>query len=271
MERPTIIIQGRLHKNSLSALPEYSKFANIIISCWDYDNLLLLKKYNAIIYCQKIIINKEPENLSGPKEASFMGAFPGSPSLIYNRGNSYKQVFSTLSGLENSTTDLTVKLRSDEFFSNIDFLLDFLIKNGDKKIVCSDICTPSFYALNYAIGDHYIGGKTKTLLKSFRYLKDKMEKFSLKDKNSWFHRGGKSMRKKTRFIPTESIICQSILNSLGHIDLSSLSHDEGRKIMRKYFCIFPHTKFKRCKYKDYDLIPEPPFDSKHHIDNMAKV
>ena len=55
IETVSIIIQGKLNKRSINTIPEYLKYGEVIVSCWDNDDLSMLSKYKDKI---KIVINK---------------------------------------------------------------------------------------------------------------------------------------------------------------------------------------------------------------------
>ena len=40
----SIVIQGPLHERSIKTIPEYLKYGEVVVSCWDKDNLNLLEE-----------------------------------------------------------------------------------------------------------------------------------------------------------------------------------------------------------------------------------
>lgn len=51
----SIIIQGPLNHRSIKTIPNYLKYGEVVVSCWENDNISMLDEYKNDI---KIVINK---------------------------------------------------------------------------------------------------------------------------------------------------------------------------------------------------------------------
>jgi len=102
----SIVVQGIITEESLDFyLTNYKKF-NLIFSIWD-DSTIDLSKINSNI---KLIISKKNElnNLES--------------KLKINNIHYLYQVISTLKGLNECQSKYVVKIRGDEYISNIEYL-----------------------------------------------------------------------------------------------------------------------------------------------------
>jgi hypothetical protein len=139
----TILIQGPLNKISINNIKNYSDFGKIIVSCWTNDNLSLLSD----VY-QDILIVKS----SYPLED------------INNKNNMGKQIISTINGLKYCDTKYCIKVRSDESFSDLTFLVNKVLENSDKIISTNN----GFNDRPYHPSDHILAGSTRTLRDGFK-------------------------------------------------------------------------------------------------------
>ena len=148
MSDVSIIIQGPLNEISLKNIPVYKKYGKVIVSCWSgYDEKLL--KY---IDDDVVFVCNDPIKVEH-----------------YNSHNVYYQAFTTHAGLEKSETKFSIKVRSDESYSNLDTFVKALNKNPE-HIITGDI----FFwddQFSFHISDHAAGGKTKSLLGTFGGVK----------------------------------------------------------------------------------------------------
>jgi hypothetical protein len=146
MEDVTIIIQGKLDKESYDFY--ISKYFNcpVIISTWsinDIDFTNLPKNF-------KVIISPIP-NESGDQNINY-------------------QIVSTLAGLEMVSTKYAIKVRGDEYWSYPENILEFL-KKQPEKIHCSSVFFRAWQYSEYHMSDHIIAGTTENLLTLFRTSK----------------------------------------------------------------------------------------------------
>lgn len=147
----SIIIQGPLNQISLGNIPIYQDFGEVIISCWDSDNLRLIKNLKNV----KIIINKFQETI-----------------LHNNPQNLYRQVTTTLAGIKEASNDLCIKVRSDEYFSDLRPII-WSVEDNPNKITCSNIYFRKCFRLH--MSDHIIGTNKELFTKALEKTKHMLE------------------------------------------------------------------------------------------------
>ena len=198
MSDVSIIIQGPLNEISLKNIPAYKKYGKVIVSCWDGYDEKLLKYIDDDVY----FVSKKLPNIDH-----------------YNCSNIYYQASSTYSGLEKAETKFSIKVRSDESYSNLDVFVKTINENPERMIT-GDIFFWSDYVC-FHISDHAIGGKTKNLLGTFDTVKNicettppdtKLEMRSAFAVGDW-------ISKMMHFpVPSESLIMLSFLQEIEAID-----------------------------------------------------
>lgn len=158
----SIIIQGPLNNRSIKTIPNYLQYGEVIVSCWDNDDLKLLNEYKDKI---KLVVN-EYKNV--PKTHSKSGS---QAPWIY-------QHFTTLSGLKIASGNFSIKVRSDESFPVLDQLVHNLKFNRDNKCpirnayMCHKIITSNIYFRfdrenKFHPSDHIISGNTRRMIEVF--------------------------------------------------------------------------------------------------------
>jgi hypothetical protein len=150
MKDVTLIIQGKISQETLNFyLKNYPKL-NVIVSTW-LDNKLDFSKApsNYKLVTQKL-----------PKEPGFQ--------------NQNYQFQSTLNGLYLTNTKYVIKIRGDEYFSNIEYIYDS-ITNTSHKIFCSPIFFRHWSFMEYHISDHIIAGTRENVLLMFESTKHKVD------------------------------------------------------------------------------------------------
>lgn len=147
----TLVIQGPLHENSIYGLlnnyPEYTD--NIIVSHWDTDNPELFRYFKEYSIQAEVITNKQNIDYN-----------------IFNGQNVYYQVYNTLKGLEKVKTEYVIKLRSDQWFGNLEPFFEAVLQNPD-KYTCSNLHFRPDSLIKYHPSDKVIGGKTDLILNTF--------------------------------------------------------------------------------------------------------
>jgi|GEM_PF-2889860 len=93
-------------------------------------------------------------------------------SSLHNSQNIYLQATTVLAGLEKVETPYVVKLRSDEFFSNLSRVIDDF---NPKKLLFANIFVRDVSYKAYHISDHLFVGRTDRLTQAFRSLKSYIE------------------------------------------------------------------------------------------------
>lgn len=138
----TIVIQGKLSEVCLDFYKKNYTKNPVIISTWQNSDVELKE-----IPSNFEIIKSEILDYSGPQ-------------------NIYLQIESTFRGLKNVKTPFCVKMRGDEFYSNIEDLFMFSKKHIN-RIVSSPIYFRHPKDNDLHISDHLLAGKTTNLLLMF--------------------------------------------------------------------------------------------------------
>lgn len=143
----TILIQGRCEEEQIQLwISNYSEW-NVVVSTWiDYNlNLELPKNW-------KIIKSDYPKK-------------------FVDMQNIHLQIVSTLNGLKEVETDYVLKVRGDEFFSNLDLVYNRMKEVHPKVLVSSIFFRPLGLYL-YHISDHFICSTIENLKLMFEKTYD---------------------------------------------------------------------------------------------------
>tara|TARA_R110002012_G_scaffold298921_1_gene497625 strand:- start:65 stop:868 length:804 start_codon:yes stop_codon:yes gene_type:complete len=146
MENVTIILQGIISQHTLNFYIEHYPTANVIISTWVNVKLNIQN----IPSTYNVILSKLPKD-KGPQ-------------------NMHYQILSTLNGLRFTKTDHVIKIRGDEYYSNIEYIVNE-IGNNPKKIYCSPVFFRHWSHSKFHISDHIIAGTTDNLKLMFEKTK----------------------------------------------------------------------------------------------------
>ena len=158
----SIVIQGPLNNRSIKTIPRYLKYGEVIVSCWNTDNIRLLDPYINKI---KVVINNYSDVKKYPSR-------PGSQApWIY-------QHHTTLNGIKVSSSHSIIKVRSDESFPVLDPIIRKLKENRDKinkntnyydwhKIITSNIYFRYDREKKFHPSDHIVAGQRNRMLAIF--------------------------------------------------------------------------------------------------------
>lgn len=145
----TIVIQGRVTAECYAFyLENYTKF-NVVISTWD-DNCPI-----DFQNCPFQVVVKS--TFADVRVA-------GNQNLAY-------QVKSTASGLEHVKTPYCIKMRGDEYYSNLEHIMKAVVSSPDKLWVLPVFFRHTSY-IKYHISDHLIAGTTANLKSMFGGVDD---------------------------------------------------------------------------------------------------
>lgn len=180
----TLVFQGPLHENFVyGLLNNYSTYTdNIVISHWDTDNLELLKYLSEYDINATIISNKYHTDYN-----------------VFNNQNVYYQVLTTLKGLEQVSTKYVIKLRTDQWFGNLEPFFKS-VRECEDKYTCANLHFRPDSLIKYHPSDKLIGGSTSLLLDTF-----KIALYRLKN-NTQALLSGAYMYSDNREICTEALI-----------------------------------------------------------------
>jgi len=103
------------------------------------------------------------------------------PNNAYNDQNRYYHFLSVHLGLTACSTDYAVKVRSDEFYSDLTPFVNAVMDSND-KIVTSDVFFRNS-TIPYHPSDHLVGGATKEMLEMFRLAREFSENQEQRESN----------------------------------------------------------------------------------------
>lgn len=163
----TILIQGPVLSN-LILMADQHKYANTIVSTWDYpalqDEVHLFIRNNL-----ELVVNSIPDL-----------------TAVYNDQNRYLQFKSTYEGLQKVKSEYTIKVRSDEYYANLQpavqkFLLD------PNKILTNNVFFRKAKHMPYHPSDHLIIAKTELLKQVYEKCLHQCEKEGDNLEEGWFN------------------------------------------------------------------------------------
>lgn len=155
MKNVTIIVQGLITQESYNFYIQTYPYNPIVISTWTNHTLDL----SYIPHNVKFVTTNPPLK-SGPQRMNY-------------------QFTSTLNGLMLSDTGYSIKVRGDEYYSNLNSLVNSL-QSHPNKIYCSPIWFRHFNQWKFHISDHIIAGTTDNLKTMFNSSKIGFDMMSIK-------------------------------------------------------------------------------------------
>jgi hypothetical protein len=218
MEDVTIIIQGKIYQDSYDFYIKNYTECPVIISTWtdckiDFSNI----PNNFIVILAPLPIESGKQNIN-------------------------YQLVSTLNALKRVTTPLVIKIRGDEYYSNIESIYN-QIKMEQNKIHTAPIFFRAWQFAEYHISDHIIAGTKERVILMFKETKKNFDtgemnisKWKLEGK---FHRWIKTEAPEER-------ITKSYLNA---IDPFRYDVVDGILLMKEHFDILDMTKLFPYKIK----------------------
>jgi hypothetical protein len=202
----TIVIQGRLERECYDFYVENYKDYSVIISTW--ENTIAMLAINNIPDNFTIIENKFPEK------------------------NGYQnfnlQVESTLAALELVKTEYVIKMRGDEYYSNIEYLLE-KVTSLPQMVFTSPIFFRVWKLYKFHISDHLIVGTT-----------DNIKKMFVGAKNT-------NLRCDKKFSPEQILTIEYLLSHNEKPLIGSKMNDSKKDLMKKYFSILNLENLKDYK------------------------
>lgn len=239
MKNFSILVQGAIHPNSILMAILYEKF-NTVISTWSSDFEKESELFRHVCkYNSKIIAKPLPE-----------------VEDINNIANRYFQFSSLYNGLSIIDTEYVIKLRSDEYYTNLNPIMEKVITNPE-KIITNDVFFRKTKNYKFHPSDHIIAGKTETLLKIFKKAKEECELQLKKDLVPEQHyattfieimESPKAEKDETYILPTDEKSITELMNK--YFDVVSTDQ-------LGMFCISKHGEYFINKFdyftKDADI------------------
>jgi hypothetical protein len=207
MKDVTLIIQGRISLDAFNWWVNNYKNLPVIISTWvdcDINFREIPKNFT-------IILSQYPEN--------------------YGDQNLNLQLTSTLAALEKVKTKYAIKIRADEYWSNLDYVVN-TIKGQPNKIHTSSVFFRAWQYAEYHISDHMIAGTTENMLLMFRETKYNFDNNKI-NKSKWKHEDG-SFWKWGHIHAPEERLTRSYLYSKEPFRYEKV---DGRILMSEHFNI----------------------------------
>ena len=154
----TILIQGPLNRVSLDYVDKYKKIGPVILSFWKNDKN---KVRHPVLNDPSI---KLIENNSVNK------------SDIFSPDNRLKQWQTTYEGLKYCSTKFVIKLRSDEYFENLETIIEEFKKDVGKMTTLNVFLKLNHKRYCYHISDHIIICNTLIFRNSLKLLFNDLNK-----------------------------------------------------------------------------------------------
>jgi len=153
MKNVTILLQGKILQDTIDFYVKNYPNQNVVISTWIGSEL----NFSNLPHTYNVVLSKLPKD-------------GGAQNLKY-------QIESTLNGLRFIETDYVIKIRGDEYYSNMEYIVNEVIMNP-KKIHCSPVFFRHWDYMAYHISDHIIAGTKENLKLMFQkakfYIENKM-------------------------------------------------------------------------------------------------
>lgn len=146
MKNVTLLLQGKILQETIDFYVKHYPTTNVVISTWIGSDL----NFSKLPETYNVVLSKLP------KEG-------GHQNINY-------QVESTCSGLNFITTDYVIKLRGDEYYSNLDYVA-YEVAMNPFKLQCSPIFFRHWEFMPYHISDHIIGGTLENVKLMFEKTK----------------------------------------------------------------------------------------------------
>lgn len=150
--KTSFVIQGPLNEISLEGIYHYQKYGEVIVSCYEEDKFgdIPLSKIGRMNF--RVV----------------KGAMPR--CKVFNGTNLFRQVFTTLNGVQAAQGDFVIKIRSDERYGDIEPFIKTMLANPDCYTTNNIFFKGTPEPLHPS--DHMIGARRELLLYSLSLLRD---------------------------------------------------------------------------------------------------
>ncbi len=220
MENISIVIHGPLHANTLFTIQKYCSNHNIIVCIPQPDHT------QHSIFEELIKISDLPNT-----SIAVITYNKDILSPYYNNHlNRWYHFFSVDLALQYCYTEYIIKIRSDEFYSDLNPFYEAMIKNSS-KVITSDIYFRQNYKYPFHPSDHMIGGKTEIIKSVFKEAKTLCESYEKLINNKFII--SKSLDPFT-LTPEQMIGIASISSVLNQDEIEKMNNIE---IMKNVFHI----------------------------------
>ena len=220
MKEVTFIMQGPLVSDSIRTIRLLKNFGNVIVSCWNTDTANLIQA--AANESDKIVINPFIEEKG------------------YNFQNISYHITTSLNGLRECKTELAVKVRADEYFTDATELIKSVKQNKGKLTVCNFLFRKGVILHP---SDHILGGDKESLISMFE---ESLEIVSQYKKNQRVKMTDLGIKESCayKYLTAESTFCLAWLkvNNVDFLsDVAKMSEVQiehyYRKMLKSYYCL----------------------------------
>ena len=282
MSDTTILVQGPIHPNCMVNIFNYLRYGNVVLSIWDntpkfIENSKLLNPSKDIGKYVENFLNFYKPNQNNSIQIVLNKSITLKElheKKIYNFFNCYLQFYTTVSGLDSINTKYTIKVRSDEYYTDLSPIIERMKKSSEKKIITTNTFfrkTPSF---PWHPSDHVIAGTTDNLKNIFKNCKDFCENGGFFKEEYAKRFIGKGQEKfefdrirvgnEVRFEGSTALPCPvpEIIIGTSNILLNSdikIEHAKRKEIMKDFFDCVPASSLgwfvisekRKIEYRDF--------------------
>ena len=245
-----IVIQGPLNNRSIKTIPNYLRYGEVVVSCWETDDIKLLEPYVDKI---KLVVNKYSNVKGNPSK-------PGSQApWIY-------QHHTTLNGIRATSAYSIIKVRSDESYPFLDPIVKKLKENRDNinertkyydwhKIITSNIYFRYDREKKFHPSDHIVAGQKNRMIKIFEEAE-------------------RLCKKKLEINFPEQLLCRCVIETYWdpfEKKYEKLDPSKSKELMKKHFDIVRISSLPKhiwtSSYRKYDALYSEE-DWCHNIDRI---
>ena len=266
-EDVTIVMQGPLVNywnamaEGLAHIDEYLELVNaVIISSWDdsLDRFEPKKLEHAISRGNLTLVTDDINKYDD----------------YYNNSNICYQVVSSLNGLKKVNTKYAIKIRCDEYYTDLSKLVD-LIKSSPEKLTTSNFLFNPDSIEQFHPSDHVAGGYTENILGMYETAFDLCKKFTGTEPISADQIGISNYRNiyNDGKVSPESFLCFSFLLNKG----VEIDCDNSIAIMKEHVQMLPLSEvgeflcnIKGIGHKDYQIFLES-IHGENSIEDMDEL
>jgi hypothetical protein len=154
----SLLIQGPMNSRFPFMHSDVQQFGEVIVSTWSEDAHRFREFFNDMT---KIYGSDKYKVVHQPFEID--------PCLDvqYNMG---RQALTILKGLRACTKPYVLKHRTDEYYSNLDVLVDKFYEGGCKKWVCAPVCFLPATQYKFHVADHLYIAPRERLINTFKLV-----------------------------------------------------------------------------------------------------
>lgn len=217
--RVTLVVQGPMHPNAIIMMKMHAHAFDIVFSTWrvNPEEETKIEEHLKDVECTKLIFN----NLE-------------SLEFKNNQANRYYQFYTTLKGMQLVDTEYAIKIRSDEYYTDLMPFVEKMVSNP-KKLVTNEVFfrnPRSNSNENFMLhpSDHLIGGKTEDLVNMLKKCVDDCRNHTEEDLDGML----RSIKNRSYLIVPEQHLFANYLITKHKIDFSKgkLTADEAMSLTK---------------------------------------